>query len=211
MRLTPALGRRRFLIINSAALVVAPTAFGQNAIPTPAQGEGPFYPPQLPPDVDNDLVQLRGSDAKAAGQVTHIRGRVLSRSGAPLAGAQLEIWQCDTNGRYLHPGSEGAKPYDAAFQGFGRATAAADGSYGFRTIKPVPYQNRAPHIHFAVAAPSARLITQMYVAGEADNMRDGLFRRLDARSQEALVVRLEAANGVETGALAGTFDIILDV
>jgi protocatechuate 3,4-dioxygenase beta subunit len=128
-----------------------------------------------------------------------------------MAGAQVEIWQCDANGRYLHPRDRGAKPRDTAFQGYGRTLCRADGSYSFRTIRPVAYPGRTPHIHFAVTPPGGgSLVTQMYVAGESLNERDGLYASLrDSRQRAALTVRLEPAHGVEEGALAGTFDIVL--
>src|SRR5829696_1285856 len=87
----------------------------------------------------------------------------------------------------------------------------ADGAYRFRTIKPVPYPGRTPHIHFAIQAPGGReLVTQMYVAGEPLNARDGLYQAIrDPRQRAAVTVRLEPANGIEAGALAGQFDITL--
>ena len=177
--------------------------------PTPGQTEGPFYPTVLPPDTDNDLVVLRGAVARAEGVVTHIAGRVLGRDGRPLAGARVEIWQCDARGNYRHPGSDGFGPRDGAFQGFGRAVAAADGSYSFRTIRPTAYPGRTPHIHFGVVAPGGRrLTTQMYVADEPLNERDGLYRSL-GRARDLVTVRLEPANGIEAGALAGTFELVL--
>ena len=180
-------------------------------MPTPRQTEGPFYPVKFPPDVDGDLVVLRGSAAKAEGVVAHVMGRVLGLDGRPVAGATVEIWQCDARGRYLHPGDTGRQPRDSAFQGFGRAVSGADGAYRFRTVRPVPYPGRTPHIHFAVAASGRReFVTQMYVAGEPLNERDGLYRSIrDPRQRAVVTVRLDQANGVEAGALAGTFDIVL--
>ena len=138
-------------------------------------------------------------------------GRVLGVDGRPIPDATVEIWQCDAHGRYLHPGDTGSRPRDSAFQGFGRAVSGADGAYRFRTIRPVAYPGRTPHIHFAVTAPGRReLVTQMYVAGEPFNERDGLYRSIrDPRQRAAVTVRLEEANGVEPGALAGAFDIVL--
>jgi protocatechuate 3,4-dioxygenase, beta subunit len=215
--LTPEIGRRRFILGGVAAglasaggLALPSRAGAQQRVPTPAQTEGPFYPTQFPSDTDNDLVVVRGVAARAQGIVTHIRGRVLAADGRPIAGAQVEIWQCDAGGRYLHPGSEGRRPRDTAFQGFGRAVSDADGSYMFRTIRPVAYAGRTPHIHFAVAAGGARLVTQMYVAGEPLNARDGLYASLrDRRQRDAVTVRLVPANGIEAGALAGAFDIVM--
>ena len=211
---TPMLGRRRFIVGGLAAsgvlLAPAVTLAQAQRVLTPSATPGPFYPVSFPPDVDNDLVLLRGSDTKAAGVVTHISGRVLDLAGKPLANAQVEIWQCDANGFYLHPGSDGRGRRDSAFQGFGRTRSDANGAYSFRTIRPVAYSGRTPHIHFGVNAGNAELVTQMYVAGEPLNARDGLYSRIrDAPAREAVTVRLDPANGIENGALAGTFDIVL--
>lgn len=213
---TPPLGRRRFLIGSAATagtLILPPALRAQGAalVATPRQTLGPYYPDSFPADVDNDLVVLRGADARAQGTVTHIAGRVLGLDGRPISGARVEIWQCDVNGRYIHSADRSSRPRDSAFQGFGRTVSAADGAYRFRTIRPVPYTGRTPHIHFAVTAPGrGELVTQMYVAGEPQNERDGLYRSLhDPRQQAAVTVRLDPANGIESGALAGTFDIVL--
>jgi protocatechuate 3,4-dioxygenase beta subunit len=211
--LTPAIGRRRFVFggaAGAAALGGCRAGAEGTALPaTPAQTRGPFYPTAFPADADNDLVVQRGWEGRAEGVVAHIVGRVVTVAGTPLPGARVEIWQCDARGVYLHPGSDRAGARDAAFQGFGRAVAGADGGYGFRTIRPVSYPGRTPHIHFAVSVPGRpELVTQMYVAGEPGNERDGLYRRLGER-QRAVTVRLDDANGVEPGALAGRFDIVL--
>lgn len=209
---TPSLGRRRF-VLGALAVAAMPTALSaQGRVATPSSTAGPFYPVKFPSDIDNDLVVLRGSQARAEGVVTHITGRVLGTDGRPIPNARIEIWQCDAHGVYLHPGSEGSRPRDQAFQGFGRTLSATDGTYRFRTIKPVPYTGRTPHIHFAVVSEKAELITQMYVAGEPLNARDGLYSRIrDPRQRDAVTVRLDPASGIENGALAGTFDLVLRV
>lgn len=214
--LTPQLGRRRFVLTGLAAggaLVLPSRLFGQGSglVPTPAQSTGPFYPTAFPADVDGDLVVKRGSEARAEGTVTHVMGRVLGLDGKSIPDATVEIWQCDARGRYLHPGDAGTRARDSAFQGYGRAVSGSDGAYRFRTIRPVPYPGRTPHIHFAVTAPGRReLVTQMYVAGEPLNERDGLYKSIrDPRQRAAVTVRLEPANGVEPGALAGSFDLVL--
>lgn len=209
--------RRDFLLGGSAALgaLLSPSLLSaqqQQRILTPSQTLGPFYPTDMPADMDNDLVQVRGAAAQAQGIVTHITGRVLRLDGAPIAHAHIEIWQCDAHGVYLHPGSSGRHPRDSGFQGFGQTVTSADGAYSFRTIKPVPYPGRTPHIHFAVISPGGKLVTQMYVAGEPLNARDGNYASLrDSRARDAVTVRLEPANGLENGALAGKFDIVMRV
>jgi protocatechuate 3,4-dioxygenase beta subunit len=178
-------------------------------LPTPEQTEGPFYPPELPSDRDADLVRVTGADAQAQGQVTHIMGRVLDRQGRPLPGVAVEIWQCDANGRYHHPGDRG-RFRDEGFQGFGMAMADRDGGYRFRTIRPVAYPGRTPHIHFKLHRDGRELLTtQMYVAGEPLNARDGLYRRLEADERERVTVALTPAPEIETAALKGIFEIVL--
>jgi len=205
--------RRRVLAGSAAALALSLLprlpAFAA-LMPTPRQTEGPFYPVELPPEVDNDLVRI-GAGELAQGTITHVTGRVLDTSGRPIAGTTIEIWQCDSNGRYHHPGDRRGPPPDDAFQGFGRALADSDGAYAFRTIRPVAYPGRTPHIHFAVMAPGRRrFITQMYVAGEPGNERDRLLNAVqDPEARARLIVPLVAAPQVEAGALAGRFDIVL--
>lgn len=209
---TPQLGRRRFIVGGLAAaggLVLPGAADAQQRPRTPAQTEGPFYPRTMPADIDNDLVVVRGGEARAQGTVAHVMGRLLDTNGRPIQNAQIEIWQCDSRGIYLHPRSAGSGGRDTAFQGFGRVMTDAEGRYTFRTIKPVPYPGRTPHIHFAVATPDRRsLTTQMYLAGEAQNARDGLYRSL-GRASELVTVRFDAANGIEQGAIAGEFNIVI--
>jgi protocatechuate 3,4-dioxygenase beta subunit len=207
--------KRRDLILGGAAALLAPRALaaeGARLVVTPGQTEGPFYPVSFPADMDNDLVRVQGRAADAMGQVTHIGGRVLNRRGEPVRGAMLEIWQCDANGIYNHPRQPGLQRRDDAFQGYGRTEAAADGGYGFRTIRPVAYPGRTPHIHFKVHAPGAgRLTTQMYVAGERQNATDGLLNAIRNPAQrQSVIVRLEPAAALQPGALRGTFDIVLD-
>jgi len=193
-------------------LVPARAAVGTGLTPTPGQSEGPFYPPDWLGDIDNDLVLVKGEDAKAMGTVLHLRGRVMDRSGAPIAGAVVEIWQGDSNGIYHHPWDEqGRRQADDGFQGRGRVVTDAQGRYVFRTIKPAAYSGRTPHIHFKIMRPGGdTLITQMYFAGEPKNARDFILNSItDPAQRESVIVPLEDAGAMEPGALAGQFDIVL--
>ena len=186
-------------------------AFAADRVATPAQTEGPFYPVAFPADSDNDLVQVRGQAARAMGTILHLQGRVLDGSGAPMTGAMVEIWQCDLQGLYDHPGQAGRERRDSAFQGYGKVLADAQSSYRFRTLKPVAYAGRTPHIHLKVAtADGRRLTTQFYLAGDPQNERDFVYRAIrDARSREQIEMRLQPANGLEAGAFATTMDIVI--
>lgn len=160
---------------------------GPRRTPTPAQTEGPFYPVEFPKDSDYDLLRNGDHAAYAAGQPAWVEGTVTDLGDRPVAGAQVEIWQCDENGHYHHPGD--GNRADSGFQGFGRVTVGADGRYRFRTIKPVPYTGRTPHIHVKVKLDRRELLTtQLYVAGDPGNARDGLWRRLDESARAAVTV-----------------------
>ena len=139
-------------------------------------------------DIDNDLVKIAGVVRQAGGEIVTLTGRVLDRSGAPVSGARVEIWQCDVNGRYLHTGDRGGKPRDSAFQGFGHDMTDEQGRYQFRTIKPVAYPGRTPHIHVKVLTGSTELTTQFYLDGHPDNPRDVLWRRMSPEQQQAVAM-----------------------
>ena len=130
---------------------------------------------------------------------------------APIANASVEVWQCDAHGRYLHPGDSARRPRDSAFQGYGRVASAGDGTYSFRTIRPVPYPGRTPHIHFAIKAPGRReFITQMYVAGEPRNDGDPVLMGVrDPAARARLIVALRPSPDVGPDGLSGVFDIVL--
>ena len=202
---------RRFLVAG-ALLLAAQAVCATGLAVTPGQTEGPFYPVAYPADTDNDLVQVRGAPAKAMGTVLHLDGRVLDSGGRKLGGATVEIWQSDWRGLYDHPRQGGRERRDSAFQGYGRIAADADGRYSFRTLKPVAYPGRAPHIHFKVATADGRKLTsQFYLAGDPQNDGDFVFKAAarDPRQRERVEMRLAPANGVEAGAFASTMDIVI--
>ncbi len=203
--------RRALIVAAGASLLPLHPTLAAALIATPSQTEGPFYPTALPADTDNDLVQVRGQAAQAMGTVLHLQGRVLDLNGKPVEGALVEIWQCDAQGIYDHPRQPGRERRDSAFQGYGRMMAA-DGRYSFRTLRPVAYPGRTPHIHVKVATAGGGLLTsQFYIAGEPGNERDGIFRAAarDPRQRERIEMRLAPAPGLETGALATTMDIVV--
>jgi protocatechuate 3,4-dioxygenase beta subunit len=192
-------------LIAAPAVWLGPHAQAQTARQlTPSQTEGPFYPLVIPKDADFDLLR-NGSLAYGQGQATWVHGTVMDQTGKPVAGAQVEIWQADHAGHYDHPG-DGSR-IDPAFQGFGRVTVGADGSYRFRTIRPVPYSSRAPHIHFKVKLGQRELLTtQLYDEAAAGNARDFLWRNLRSDAERAaLTVPFVAGSD----GLAARFEIVV--
>jgi protocatechuate 3,4-dioxygenase beta subunit len=207
---------RRRIIAWIGAGAVAPlactpwlAAAEEPRAPTPRLTEGPFYPRTLPDDRDADLTHVAGRTAQAEGAVLDVAGRLVDRSGRPRANATIEVWQCDAHGRYHHVGEpEGAG--DANFQGYGAVTTDADGRYAFRTIRPVPYPGRTPHIHFTVVENGRRRLTsQMFLEGEARNDRDDIYRSMRRDEQRLVTLRLEDAPRDSGAKLRGTLDIVV--
>jgi protocatechuate 3,4-dioxygenase beta subunit len=189
-------------------------ALAADLVATPAQTEGPFYPVAFPADSDNDLVQVRGQAAHAMGTILHLQGRVLNVGGAPVAGrTTVEIWQCDSQGLYDHPRQSMRESRDTAFQGYGRVVTDPYSRYSFRTLKPVAYPGRTPHIHLKVETADGRKLTsQFYLAGDPRNAGDIVWRNAvwgDPGRQAMIEMRLEPADALEPGAFTTVMDIVM--
>jgi protocatechuate 3,4-dioxygenase beta subunit len=210
----PARTRRHFLTALTAsggALLYAPGVLAEQLTPTPRQTEGPFYPSKLPLDTDNDLIVVNNGLTPAVGAITHLIGTLRDASGSPIRNAVVEIWQVDNHGVYLHPGSDRAGSRDGNFQGFGRFLTGASGEYYFRTVKPVPYPGRTPHIHVKVRRGQKDVLTtQCYIAGEPQNERDGVLRGIrDAKARQSVIVPFTPLPQSTVGELQARFDIVL--
>jgi protocatechuate 3,4-dioxygenase beta subunit len=207
--------RRRFLkqLAFGSAMLSTPGLFAEQLLQTPSQTEGPFYPDKLPLDTDNDLLIINDGITPATGEVTYLSGRVLNSEGNPMRNAVVEIWQADNQGSYIHSRSFNREKIDGNFQGFGRFLTGSTGEYLFRTIKPVPYVGRTPHIHFAVYLSGKRVLTtQLYVKGEPLNEKDGIYRRIgDAQTQAAVTSEFTPLPGGNANELSASFDIVLGV
>ncbi|HEX3726714.1 MAG TPA: protocatechuate 3,4-dioxygenase [Pirellulales bacterium] len=207
------LPRRDFLgtVALSGLAFAAPGALAEELSRTPSQTEGPFYPDKLPLDTDNDLIIVNDQLTSAVGEITHVTGRILDPAGEPIRGALVEIWQCDNNGAYLHSRSGNRQQRDSNFQGFGRFLTASTGDYYFRTIKPVPYPGRTPHIHFAVKLKGQdKFVTQCYIKGHPGNERDGVLRMMrQPAERELLMVDFRPIKESRAGELSANFDIVL--
>lgn len=205
--------RRAFLgtFTFGAAAFTTRGAFAEELFRTPPQTEGPFYPNRLPLDTDNDLIVINDTITPAVGEVTHLGGRILDAKGNPVRNALVEIWQVDHNGAYIHTEDPNREKHDGNFQGFGRFLTGSTGEYYFRTIKPVPYPGRAPHIHFKIRKGRDELLTtQCYVKGEPGNERDGIYRSVrDPKAREAITIDFAPVKDSRIGELAARFDIVL--
>ena len=207
-------GRRQFLRTlgfgAACGLIATPGLFAEALTRTPTLTEGPFYPDKLPLDTDNDLLIINDSIHPGVGEITHMTGKIMTSTGKPVRNAFVEIWQVDSLGSYLHKGGRSEK-FDSNFQGYGRFVTGMDGGYYFRTIKPVPYPGRTPHVHVAVSMNGKRVFTtQMLIKGEPMNEKDGVFKQVtDAKQRESIMAEFKPLEGSKIGELTANFDIVL--
>lgn len=207
--------RRRFmgtLAATTAIPLIPAELFAEDLAAMPFMTEGPFYPDTLPLDTDNDLLVINDAAKPGLGTIAYLSGRVLDIKGNPVRNATVEIWQCDNNGVYYHSRDSGRRlgERDLHFQSFGRTITGADGTYNFRTIKPVPYTGRTPHIHVKVWLGGRDILTSQILVKEyaKQNARDGLARRLGDKLP-LVVADFKTLKGSKIGSVHATYDIIL--
>src|SRR4029078_8943962 len=106
-----------------------------------------------------------------------------------------------------------AKKKSGNSQCFGRFITGSSGEYLFRTIKPVPYPGRTPHIHYKVKAKGKEpLTTQCYIKGHPHNQRDRIWRGIrDEKARASVTVDFAPLPGAKAGELAARFDLVLGV
>jgi protocatechuate 3,4-dioxygenase beta subunit len=209
--------RRTFVssLVFGAAAFYTPGLFAETLAQTVRTGEGPFYPDKMPLDTDNDLLIVNDSITPAVGEITHLTGRALSKSGEPIRNAFVEIWQVDSKASYIHTDGANTGGRDGNFQGYGRFLSDSRGQYYFRTIKPVSYtlqnQFRTAHIHFAISKNGRRIFTtQMHIKGHQDNARDFVLNGMrDAAARESVLVDFKKVQGSRIAELNANFDIVM--
>lgn len=194
------LSRRDLLISMAAAIAGLPLAGNLLAqdgrIFSPPLTIGPFYPQIKPLDQDSDLTMIKGRTGRAEGKVIHVAGRVVNINGDPVRGAEIEMWQANTHGRYAHPSDPNKAKLDENFQGYARTKTDNMGRFRFKTIMPGAYPGatagmRTPHLHFDIHGKTDRIITQMFFPGEKLNETDRIFQEIRTEAgKRALTARL---------------------
>jgi protocatechuate 3,4-dioxygenase beta subunit len=228
----PHYGRRDFLRTTSLGLAagVAPLTLADNAQPTEPSGKADDFlaanvveiaPPALPatfkPTEDNILGPYHRRGAPYRGKITPpmelgevlvIRGRVWGfDTKQPLAGATLDVWQANAEGRYDNDDPRNP-PKKGVFHNRARLTTDESGYYEYETIKPGRYKIgpdkwRPAHIHYMVTAPSYKtLVTQLYFEGDPENARDQFIK-------PSLIIPLAPVKLRQGQFQLGTFDIVL--
>jgi hydroxyquinol 1,2-dioxygenase len=125
----------------------------------------------------------------APGEPCFVSGFVRNIDGLPLAGARLEVWQADEEGRY-------DVQYDGLEQARARGTLSTnrDGAYRFRSILanpyPIPHDGpvgellaalgrhpwRPAHLHFMITADGHEtLVTHIFRQGDPYLGSDAVF------------------------------------
>jgi catechol 1,2-dioxygenase len=167
---------------------------------TPSNVLGPYYR-EGAPFIDNGGNVAPDGEP---GEPLKVTGQVTDTAGQPLAGAVIDVWQCNASGEYEHQVT-GKDDYYLRR----RLRTDAEGRYSFRTVRPVPYEIpksgpvgtllamldwhafRPAHIHFKVTAEGqAPLVTQMYFADD-DWLHDD---RVNA-AKDDLAVKVTHTNG----------------
>jgi catechol 1,2-dioxygenase len=143
-----------------------------NTQPTQANNLGPFFRAGAPRCEDGASL-LR---SPTPGPHLSFKGFVKTRSGEPVAGAEVDVWHSSPVGLY-----ENQDPTQAEMNLRGRFTTLADGSFSFTSVKPAGYpvpidgpngallgaqkrhNMRPAHLHFIIYKPGFKTIaSQVY-------------------------------------------------
>jgi protocatechuate 3,4-dioxygenase beta subunit len=145
-----------------------PSTVVPNCVVHPQQTEGPFFVDErlLRSDVRPD--SRTGVVSAGAPLELGLTIAQVSTAGAcsPLAGAQVDIWQCDALGRYSDVNDRRNGTSGQTFLR-GHQVTDANGKVKFTTIYPGWYPGRAVHIHLkvrtaAASSPSYEFTSQFY-------------------------------------------------
>jgi protocatechuate 3,4-dioxygenase beta subunit len=178
---------------------------------------GPTFTTDWAGPANADLT--RQHKGEPIGERIIVAGRVINEDGKPVANTLVEIWQCNSTGRYIHERDQHNAPLDPNFTGKGQVVTDAEGKYRFLTIRPgaYPWRNthnawRPAHIHFSVFGPAfaTRLVTQMYFPGDPLLPLDSIFNSVP--NQEAryrLVSTYDHSLSEAEFALGFRWDIVL--
>ncbi|MET7619147.1 protocatechuate 3,4-dioxygenase subunit beta [Streptomyces sp. NPDC005408] len=186
--------------------------------PEAAELHGPVFGVTDVTELDADLT--RRHPGEPLGERITVTGRVLDRSGRPVRGQLVEVWQANASGRYAHQRDQHPAPLDPNFTGVGRCLTDDQGQYRFTTVKPgaYPWRNhvnawRPAHIHFSLfgTAFTQRLVTQMYFPGDPLFPYDPILQSVtDPAARARLVAAYDHELSSPEWSLGYRWDIVLD-
>jgi protocatechuate 3,4-dioxygenase, beta subunit len=196
--------RRWILSIGSLAslsLIIARThakSLAKICRVTPRQVLGPFYAEkwQSNNSWQADLTKVENSKKSAQGEQILLQGKVQEVNCRPIAGAKVQLWQANSQGRYHHSRDAGNKnPIDSGFKGWAEVMTNKNGEYSFKTIIPGTYEaspgwTRPAHLHFKVIKPGFEpLVTQMYFSGRAHQASDHILQGVPKKDRSKLIIK----------------------
>jgi hydroxyquinol 1,2-dioxygenase len=196
--------RQEFILFSDAlglSMLVDALAHQLPAGATESTVLGPFYVPGSPPRQYGESMLADSSEGIPA----WVNGRVLDLEGAPIAGAELDVWQNGADRLYTVQRPEAPEDHLR-----GRYLSREDGSYAFVGVRPVPYTIpddgpvgtmlsatgrhpwRPAHIHMIVRAPGFRTLTTHIFDAESDYLdsdavfavKPSLLREFELRSAD---------------------------
>lgn len=160
----------------------------------------------------NNLRKRIGSFEFAEGEILYLRGVVTDAFGVPITNVRIRIWQTNSAGKYHTLLDNDSEFIDKNFAMSGEASTDNLGQYGFITIFPGFYLDRAPHIHMIVSHPEfGSLETQVYFSEHKRNKKDPNYLMYNKNEREMITVQIKNVNEdkPELGKIA-TFNITLD-
>ncbi len=177
----------------------------------------PAFGPTLIKPLDADLTAH--GRAAPLGEKIVLSGRVVDEDGKPVRRSLVEVWQCNSAGRYFHNRDQHDAPLDPNFYGFGKFYTDDDGRYRFVTIKPGPYPWgnhakawRPAHVHFSLFGNvhAQRLVTQMYFPSDPLFAFDPIYQSIeDPGARDRLCARFSIDETVGDQMLGYVWDIVL--
>jgi protocatechuate 3,4-dioxygenase beta subunit len=167
----------------------------------------------------HDMDMTAQGQGEPLGEKIVVTGRVLDEDGKPVRDSLLEVWQCNSAGRYWHKKDQHDAPLDPNFYGLGKMITDSNGRYRFVTIKPGPYPWgnhakawRPAHIHFSMFGNvyAQRIVTQMYFPSDPLFDYDPIFQSVpDLAARDRLISRYSLEETVDDKMLGYEFDIVL--
>jgi hydroxyquinol 1,2-dioxygenase len=194
--------RQEFILLSDVlgvSMLVDAIAHRKPAGATESTVLGPFYVPGAPALPLGASIADPGAAASgparvadseiAPGEPAFLLGRVLQLDGTPLGGAELDVWQADSEGLY-----DIQRPGRDSTQLRGKFRTDAQGRFCFRTVRPVSYSIpddgpvgkmlaqmgrhpfRPAHVHMIVSAPGFESVTtHLFVDGDPYLDSDAVF------------------------------------
>lgn len=151
---------------------------------TPNTMRGPFYRPEAPVLAAGASISLDG-----VGEPLTVRGRVIDLDSRSIAGARIETWQANAEGKFENQEPDRQPDFNLR----GVFTSDADGRFHYRSVKPAGYSvpddgpvgqllgrlgyplRRPAHLHFRISAEGFEtLTTQVFDGGDPQLQEDAI-------------------------------------